>query len=64
MALLDILIMNCNLWMQTRAAAISSMKMVDLAGKDGIASEYSPGVFIQVYFFLCILFIFRVSLVG
>ncbi|KAM7493364.1 hypothetical protein LguiB_027973 [Lonicera macranthoides] len=32
---------------KTRSAAISLMKMVDLAGKYGIASEYSPGVFIQ-----------------
>ncbi|PWA97568.1 haloacid dehalogenase-like hydrolase family protein [Artemisia annua] len=32
---------------KTRPAAITLLKMVDLAGKDGIASEYTPGVFIQ-----------------
>ncbi|KAI3522440.1 hypothetical protein L1887_00199 [Cichorium endivia] len=32
---------------KTRPAAIALLKMVDLAGRDGIASEYSPGVFIQ-----------------
>lgn len=32
---------------KTRAAVISIFKMADLAGKDGIVSEVSPGVFIQ-----------------
>ncbi|KAK9273734.1 hypothetical protein L1049_018544 [Liquidambar formosana] len=32
---------------KTRPAAISAMKMVDLAGRDGIVSEFSPGVFLQ-----------------
>ncbi|KAJ7965915.1 haloacid dehalogenase-like hydrolase family protein [Quillaja saponaria] len=32
---------------KTRPAVISALKMVDLAGKDGIASELSPGVFVQ-----------------
>lgn len=30
---------------------ISILKAVDLAGKDGIVSEFSPGVFLQVYLF-------------
>lgn len=36
---------------QTRSAVINIFKMVDLAGKDGIVSEFSPGVFCQVYLF-------------
>ncbi|XP_058189797.1 endoribonuclease YBEY, chloroplastic isoform X2 [Rhododendron vialii] len=32
---------------KTRAAAISVLKMVDLAGIDGIISEFCPGVFVQ-----------------
>nr|XP_043636267.1 endoribonuclease YBEY, chloroplastic [Erigeron canadensis] len=32
---------------KTRSAVITLLKTVDLAGRDGIASEYSPGVFIQ-----------------
>ncbi|KAJ0940163.1 putative sugar-phosphatase [Helianthus annuus] len=32
---------------KTRPAVLTLLKSVDLAGKDGIASEYSPGVFIQ-----------------
>ncbi|CAI9757082.1 unnamed protein product [Fraxinus pennsylvanica] len=32
---------------KTRPAVINILKMVDLAGKDGIASELSPGVFVQ-----------------
>ncbi|KAL2517715.1 haloacid dehalogenase-like hydrolase family protein [Abeliophyllum distichum] len=32
---------------KTRPAVINILKMVDLAGKDGIASEFSPGVFVQ-----------------
>ncbi|GMN40024.1 hypothetical protein TIFTF001_009243 [Ficus carica] len=32
---------------KTRAAVISIFKMADLAGKNGIVSEFSPGVFIQ-----------------
>ncbi|KAL6985484.1 hypothetical protein U1Q18_018859 [Sarracenia purpurea var. burkii] len=32
---------------KTRPAAISALKRVDLAGKDGIVSEFSPGVFLQ-----------------
>ncbi|KAK5812901.1 hypothetical protein PVK06_028345 [Gossypium arboreum] len=31
-------------------AAISVLQMVDLAGKDGIISKHSPGVFLQVLF--------------
>jgi hypothetical protein len=37
---------------------ISILKMVDLAGKDGIVSEFSPGVFLQVYLFPICFFIF------
>lgn len=33
---------------QTRPAVINIFKMVNLAGKDGIISEFSPGVFVQV----------------
>ncbi|KAL8226803.1 hypothetical protein R6Q57_016635 [Mikania cordata] len=32
---------------KARPAVLALLKKVDLAGKDGIASEYSPGVFIQ-----------------
>lgn len=32
---------------KARPAVISILKMVDLAGKDGIVSEFSPGVFLQ-----------------
>ncbi|KAK1408146.1 hypothetical protein QVD17_39780 [Tagetes erecta] len=32
---------------KTRPAVLTLLKTVDLAGRDGIASEYSPGVFIQ-----------------
>ncbi|KAI9190915.1 hypothetical protein LWI28_000740 [Acer negundo] len=32
---------------KTRPAAIDALKMVDLAGRDGIISESSPGVFLQ-----------------
>ncbi|KAL8139266.1 hypothetical protein V2J09_005287 [Rumex salicifolius] len=32
---------------KTRSAAISALEDFDLAGKDGIVSEYSPGVFVQ-----------------
>ncbi|XP_065849126.1 endoribonuclease YBEY, chloroplastic isoform X3 [Euphorbia lathyris] len=32
---------------KARPAAISILKMVDLAGKDGVISEFSPGVFLQ-----------------
>ncbi|TYH12991.1 hypothetical protein ES288_A06G109700v1 [Gossypium darwinii] len=32
---------------KARPAAISVLQMVDLAGKDGIISEHSPGVFLQ-----------------
>lgn len=44
---------------------ISILKAVDLAGKDGVVSEFSPGVFLQVYLFpfvtssFSILLIFR-----
>nr|XP_025659270.1 endoribonuclease YBEY, chloroplastic isoform X3 [Arachis hypogaea] len=34
------------IWM-ARPAVIDVFKMVDLAGKDGIVSEFSPGVFLQ-----------------
>nr|POE61960.1 endoribonuclease ybey [Quercus suber] len=33
---------------KARPAVIESLKMVDLAGKDGIVSEFSPGVFLQI----------------
>ncbi|KAK7822361.1 endoribonuclease ybey [Quercus suber] len=33
---------------KARPAVIESLKMVDLAGKDGIVSEFSPGVFLQL----------------
>ncbi|GLT53425.1 hypothetical protein SLA2020_266950 [Shorea laevis] len=36
---------------KARPAVISILKAVDLAGKDGIVSEFSPGVFLQVYLF-------------
>ncbi|XXG45882.1 hypothetical protein AAC387_Pa02g0847 [Persea americana] len=32
---------------KSRPAVISALKMVGLAGKDGIVSEFSPGVFLQ-----------------
>ncbi|XP_057959430.1 endoribonuclease YBEY, chloroplastic isoform X2 [Malania oleifera] len=32
---------------KSRPGAINTLKMVDLAGKDGIVSELSPGVFLQ-----------------
>ncbi|XP_058074130.1 endoribonuclease YBEY, chloroplastic [Magnolia sinica] len=32
---------------KARPAVISALKMVDLAGKDGVVSEFSPGVFLQ-----------------
>ncbi|KAK9109062.1 hypothetical protein Sjap_017122 [Stephania japonica] len=32
---------------KARPAAITALRMVDLAGKDGVISEYSPGVFLQ-----------------
>lgn len=32
---------------KTRPAVISALKMVGLAGKDGIVSEFSPGIFLQ-----------------
>ncbi|XP_024048044.1 endoribonuclease YBEY, chloroplastic [Citrus clementina] len=31
----------------TRPAAVSALKKVDLVGRDGIISEFAPGVFIQ-----------------
>lgn len=37
-----------NIGKQARPAVIDIFKMVDLAGKDGIVSEFSPGVFLQV----------------
>lgn len=33
---------------QARPSAIHVLQMVDLAGKEGIISEHSPGVFLQV----------------
>ncbi|KAG6644034.1 endoribonuclease YBEY, chloroplastic isoform X2 [Carya illinoinensis] len=32
---------------KARSAVISILKMVDLSGKDGVVSEFSPGVFLQ-----------------
>lgn len=46
-----ILIILLLLCVQTRPAAINLLKTVDLAGKDGIVSELSPGVFVQVVFY-------------
>lgn len=34
---------------QTRPAVITLLKSVGLAGKDGIVSDVSPGVFVQVW---------------
>lgn len=34
---------------QTRPAVLNVLKRVDLAGRDGIISEFSPGVFLQVF---------------
>lgn len=45
---------------QTRPAVISALKMVGLAGKDGIVSEFSPGVFLQV----CLTFTFILQHIG
>lgn len=44
------------LWRQSRTGAINALKMVDLAGKDGIVSEFSPGVFVQVFIHLLLYF--------
>ena len=38
----------CSLWKQTRPAAIAALNMVDLSGRNGIVSESSPGIFLQV----------------
>lgn len=35
-------------WEQARPAVINVCKMVDLARKNGIVSEFSPGVLLQV----------------
>ncbi|KAL6997193.1 hypothetical protein U1Q18_007315, partial [Sarracenia purpurea var. burkii] len=43
---------------KTRPAAISALKRVDLAGKDGIVSEFSPGVFLLVLLLPFILYKF------
>ncbi|KAL6006056.1 hypothetical protein ACLOJK_040101 [Asimina triloba] len=37
--------------MMSRPAVINALNMVDLAGKDGIVSESSPGVFLQVFLY-------------
>lgn len=42
---------------------ISILKMVDLAGKDGIVSEFSPGVFLQVYLFPLVISSFSILLI-
>lgn len=39
---------------QTRPAAINLLKTVDLSGKDGVISDLSPGVFVQVFFCFCL----------
>ena len=36
---------------QSRPGAMRILKMADLAGRDGIVSESSPGVFVQVSYF-------------
>lgn len=36
---------------QSRPGAIRILKMADLAGPNGIVSESSPGVFVQVFLF-------------
>jgi hypothetical protein len=42
---------------------ISILKTVDLAGKDGIVSEFSPGVFLQVYLFPFVISSFSILLI-
>lgn len=42
---------------------ISILKMVDLSGKDGVVSEFSPGVFLQVYLFAFFLSYFGILLI-
>lgn len=49
-----------NFWVQARPAVISILKMVDLSGKDGVVSEFSPGVFLQVYLFAFVLSYFGI----
>ncbi|KAM7513121.1 hypothetical protein LguiB_011996 [Lonicera macranthoides] len=44
------LVISFAIWM-ARSAAISAMKKVDLSGKDGIVSEFSPGVFTQAFLY-------------
>jgi hydroxymethylpyrimidine pyrophosphatase-like HAD family hydrolase len=39
---------------KTRPAAITILEKVGLSGKDGIVSEYSPGVFTQVSIYIYI----------
>ena len=52
---------------QARPSAISVLQMVDLAGREGIISEHSPGVFLQVLLFplsllaVSILLLFRLN---
>ncbi|KAH9761374.1 Endoribonuclease YBEY [Citrus sinensis] len=41
---------------KTRPAVISALKKVDLVGRDGIISEFAPGVFIQVLFLVFCVF--------
>lgn len=36
---------------QSRPGALKILKMADLAGRNGIVSESSPGVFVQVSYF-------------
>lgn len=38
---------------QARPAVINILKTVDLAGKDGVISQFTPGVFVQVNIYLC-----------
>lgn len=35
---------------QTRAAVMNLLKTADLSGKDGVISDLSPGIFVQVFF--------------
>ncbi|KAJ0030007.1 hypothetical protein Pint_12887 [Pistacia integerrima] len=49
---------------KARPAVINALKKVDLAGRDGVISEFSPGVFLQVFLsgiveFISLLLLFK-----
>jgi hypothetical protein len=46
--MLIIVFLSCSFRKQTRPAVIDALNMVDLSGRNGIASESSPGIFLQV----------------